>query len=173
LIVLFDMRRVVSRYRVLRSAAVPVALLSLEWFAPSRVLATCGDYLTMRHHSDTAQQIPALPVFDTGLPTFPTEPELAQLLRHDLVRRETSRPVPCQQCPAAPGEAPCQGPWCSGNHAPMPVPTAPVENSQDPWACWWSATQGAEGQQLHRIVLDAELNRVHHVFPIFHPPRPI
>jgi hypothetical protein len=166
------MRCVVSQSRALQSAAALVALLTLGWFAPSRALATCGDYLTMRHHSDTGQQIPALPVFDTGLPThgFPTDTEL---LRHELFRRETSRPVPCQRCPTAPGEAPCQGPWCSGNHAPMPVPTAPVENSQDPWACWWFAPLAAEGQQVHRAGLDAELNRVHHVFPIFHPPRPI
>jgi hypothetical protein len=173
LIVLFDMRSVVCQTRVRRSVAALAVLLILGWFAPSRALATCGDYLTMRHHGGTEQS--QLPLFANGASTqaLPTDSELLQLLPHAPIRGETTRPVPCQQCPASPGEAPCQGPWCSGSHAPMPVPTAPVETSQDSWACWWSAQQAAQGQQLHRTMLDADLNRVHHVFPIFHPPRPV
>jgi hypothetical protein len=167
------MRSVVCQTRVLRSAAALAVLLILGWLIPSRALATCGDYLTMRHHADTGQ--PLFPAFGTGLSTqvLPADSELLQMLQDIGVRGETTRPVPCQQCPASPGEAPCQGPWCSGSHAPMPVPTAPVETSQDTWACWWSAHQAAQGQQLHRTMLDADLNRVHHVFPIFHPPRPV
>jgi len=55
----------------------------------------------------------------------------------------------------------------------MPVPASTVDNVNDNWACWWSSNAHQTGEQIGLQLLHDQQARVHHVFPIFHPPRPI
>src|SRR4051812_44069437 len=109
------MRQVASNTWVLRSAAVLTALVGLGWFAPSRAMASCGDYVTMTpHHGDS---VPSLPSYDVAIPAqfLPNDALLASAGGR-LLHHATAHPLPCRRCPVAPGQAPCHGPWCSGDH---------------------------------------------------------
>jgi hypothetical protein len=54
----------------------------------------------------------------------------------------------------------------------MPVPTT-ANNVEDHVACWTAGDITCSGVQIGLHVLCDPLHRVHHIFPIFHPPRPI
>jgi hypothetical protein len=164
------MRYATARTWVQYPAATLAALLALGWCAPTRALASCGDHVTIvRHRGDP---LPNGFYPRTAANSLPTAREQLHLGNNERVRNETSRPVPCPQCPATPGQAPCEGPWCSGSHAPLPAPTT-VEHGQDHWACWWSALLFADAQRCAHNAIRDPLNRTHHVFPIYHPPRAI
>jgi hypothetical protein len=170
-----------GRYRWVGPATAAIAaLLALGWCAPSRVLASCGDYVTTAserghsaHHASppsAPSELPPLVVFD--LTSRPGDREAMSLsLGSPYVVREPARPTPCQQCPLQPKNAPCQGPWCSGNPAPMPLPTT-VEPVEDHWACCSAEGILCSGEQIGLQMLDDQQDRIHHVFPTFHPPRP-
>lgn len=152
--------------------AVLTALVAMGWCAPSRALATCGDYVMSGHGATEPHESAPLPVFDAS--SRPLDHEaLPPLLGSAFTARTLAKPAPCRQCPTSPGDAPCEGPWCSGSHQPMPVPPTTVDNVQDHWACWRSTTARDTGMQVGLRMPNDRLDRVHHVFPIFHPPRPI
>jgi len=117
-------------------------------------------------------EMPALPVFDVSNQPLDDE-ALPQMLGSARIARVLAMPAPCRQCPMAPGDTPCQGPWCSGSHLPMPVPPTTIDNVQDHWACWRSTGAHDNGEHVGLNLPHDQLDRVHHVFPIFHPPRPI
>jgi hypothetical protein len=161
------------------AAATLAALLAMGWFAPSRALASCGDYVTITsgHAPSAHHQAPAseptrapLAVFDESIPPADRQP-MALRLGGTFVAREPVLPAPCRQCPLRPGNAPCQGPWCSGNHVPMSVPTT-VDNVEDHAACGEGGEILGLGEQIGLQMLCDEQHRVNHIFPIFHPPRP-
>jgi hypothetical protein len=110
---------------------------------------------------------------------FGTDSPPANLLPTDLLLADHGRPYgsapssPCQRCPREPGKPPCRGPWCSDAPVPMPVPPSTVEHVEQQWACWWAAQRGADGEPMDLHVLRDDQDRIHHVFPIYHPPRPI
>jgi hypothetical protein len=170
-VVLLDMRRAAFQSRISRSAAVLAALLTFGWIAPSRALATCGDYIAMPgHHGQPAAEAPD---FASGTPRrgVPAALELPQLLSEKLVRTDTSPPQPCRQCPAAPGQAPCPGPWCSGSHSPLTVPPTTVEGPRQDNAVCWAAPRCSDSETIPHAFLDEQVARIHHVLPIYHPPR--
>ena len=55
----------------------------------------------------------------------------------------------------------------------MPVPRSTADTVERTWACWSSTEAHAVGEPIGLQVLHNQQARVHHVFPIFHPPRPI
>jgi hypothetical protein len=163
----------ISSHPWIRCAIAALAgLLVMGWCAPSRLLASCGDYVTSGHGRSAPHEMSPLPVFDVNTPLLDRE-GLPQMLNTAFAVRNLARPGPCQQCPMAPSDTPCQGPWCSGSHVPMPVLPSTIEHVQDHWACWGSAEANDPGEQVGLHVFQDQQDRIHHVFPIFHPPRPI
>jgi hypothetical protein len=165
---------------VLRAVAAVAALLAMGWYAPSQALASCGDYVTItsghrlsgQHNQSPPSELPP-PVFDESS-RFADREAMSLRLGTTFVAREPARPSPCRQCPSQPSDAPCQGPWCSGNHLPMPVPVPTTANNvEDHVACWAAGDMTCSSEQIGLHVLCDQLHRVHHIFPIFHPPRPI
>jgi hypothetical protein len=145
--------------------------LALGLVAPSRVLATCGDYVTMARHQVGSVPQPAVFEPETPKPTVAVDRELPQMTGGKAVRLETSRPLPCRQCPATPGQAPCQGPWCSGSHRPLTVPTTTTPSPREDSAVCASMPRFGTSEPIAHAFLDDQAARIHHVLPIYHPPR--
>jgi hypothetical protein len=149
--------------------AIAIALAASVWCAPSRALASCGDYITMtRDHGPF--QAPAAPQFVQN-DSSRLETEFVRDVLGRLAQHVPAPSLPCQKCPVAPGQAPCQGPWCSGNHVPIPAPPTTVGPLQDAWACGFDVL--AARTPVGVSLLAEQRGRVHHVFPVFHPPRTI
>jgi hypothetical protein len=173
------MRRVAIKSRVRAAAGILSTLLAIGWCAPMTVDASCGDYLirpspngpTVPH--DAPRSAPddfGMP--DHGIPTGVWRPFTAsspKLSPHDVWL-----PRPCHRCPhnpVSPDERPCHGPWCSGIPSPMiPLPTS-VERPYQQWAFAGSAPSPGESGPIPHAFLCKQANRVHHVFPVYHPPR--
>jgi hypothetical protein len=145
--------------------------LALSLVAPSRVLATCGDYVTMARHQGVSVPQPAVSAPEMPAATVAADHELPQLTRGKGVRLETSRPLPCRQCPATPGQAPCQGPWCSGSHSPLTVPATTAPSPREDSAVCDSLPRFGTSEPIAHAFLDDQAARIHHVLPIYHPPR--
>jgi len=150
--------------RVLRSAAASSGAADPGMDCAVAGAGTCGDYLTMRHHGDTGQASLRYSIRACHASASDGS-ELPQLLRYEPVRGSTPRPVHASSARGSRRGA-CEGPWCSGCHSPMPVPTH-LWRLTRPLGLLVVRTPDRRGQQLHRIVRDDELNRVHHVFPSF------
>jgi hypothetical protein len=167
------MRRAAFQSRISRLAAALAVFLTLGWFAPSRALATCGDYIAMSgQHGQHSTQAPEFAP-EISTPGFHIARELPQLLSEKSVRHDPVRPSPCRQCPAAPGQAPCQGPWCSGSHSPLTVPPTTVESPRQDNAVCWSMPCLGDAEPITHAFLDEHAARIHHVLPIYHPPRSV
>jgi hypothetical protein len=138
-------------------------------WVPSRAHASCGDYITMArdHDLSVVHGAPQLVYDDNQVVPDALPHRLSGLAQH-----EPAQPLPCRKCPAAPGQAPCQGPWCSGSHVPMPAPPTTTASVLDPWTLGGSL-EVLEQVPADRSLLAEQRGRVHHVFPVFHPPRPI
>ena len=133
-------------------AAAIAVLLAYTYFAPS-ALASCGDYVTIVPHGAMPTGSPAEPV------TWDEQPAPREL------------PCPCERGPLERRDVPCQGPWCSGSHAPMTTPVSTPDQVRDSWACWWTAfvLDGATSFP-HRATPPVAVG-VERSEPIFHPPR--
>jgi hypothetical protein len=164
-------RRLTSR---LIRYSVALAALAAACVAPSRVQAACGDYLTMTPHGGTLNShgITNSMPRDFGMREYGVAaPQTAAVLARDVA---APAPVPCGQCPdgsGSPARVPCQGPWCSGSNAPLTPPTTVVETLQDPWGLCCSAALLNHADSISHAFLRGHSDRVHHVFPIYHPPR--
>jgi hypothetical protein len=124
-------------------AAVPLGLLLFGVIAPPQVHASCGDYVMVSGNS--------------GHTTAP------------------------QRAPAKPGQSipdnepvqtPCHGPNCSGNPAPLSVPistTTPDRQDQLDGLFILAIAPCCHSRAL--LIEEASCYRIHHVSPIYHPPR--
>jgi hypothetical protein len=174
------MRQVAIQSRALLRTAILASLAALGWFAPTRVEASCGDYVTivphgavpMQHRMPISGHTPATQGQD--IPTNFTP-------RHAPDRLGSTQHVPlpsapCRQCPfdpANPGNAPCQGPWCSGNHGPLTVPATTHESPREDSAVCGSVPRVGDAKPIPHAFLDDQAARIHHVVPIYHPPRSV
>jgi len=161
------MHRFRSSTWVHATSAVAAAFLALGLFAPS-ARASCGDYVSMASHGK-----PAAHTSSGGQHSSGTQSE-QRPAKSELETPPAPRPTPCQRCPHAPGEpgkAPCRGPACSGDPAPLTVPATTVELVRDHWAAWWCAFQLADFSSTPHAFLTEQSGRIHRVSPVFHPPR--
>jgi hypothetical protein len=154
-------------------AAGVLALAVLGWCAPSRSAASCGDYLTMTPgHGQPSGH-------DSMVPSFTIVSQRTDAQQTNSLLASPIAPIaypelpPCQRCPQEPGKPPCRGPWCSGGPEPLPVPPSTAEQPQEQWAYWWLSHIGADHRRIALYLLSDTQDRVHHVLPIYHPPRPI
>jgi hypothetical protein len=158
-----------------RACAAVLAALAVGCVAPSRVLATCGDYIAMNAHGSPSEP--------HAMPHW--LPSNSVIAGHNAPPLRTAvllpgegalpAPAPCGQCPGpsgSPFRVPCQGSWCSGSNAPMTPPTTVVEGPHDPWCLCCSAAILNHADTISHAFLRGHSDRVHHVFPIYHPPRP-
>src|SRR2546423_1301484 len=97
----FSMTRRV-RYAFSRQARIFLVVGGLLFGAQSRAAAACG-----AHTVFSFQTVAAVAPSNKSLQT-----------PSNLIIRTKFIPQPCEQCPAAPSEAPCRGPHCSGQPAP-------------------------------------------------------
>jgi hypothetical protein len=155
-----------------RPLAVGVlALALLGWCAPLRSAASCGDYVTMTPgHGQPSGHEFAMPLFNIVTPHTDDAQPTGSLLASTRTPIAYPDLPPCQRCP---GKPPCRGPWCSGGPEPLPVPPSTVEQPQEQWAYWWLSHFGADHRRIALYLQSDTQDRVHHVFPIYHPPRPI
>jgi hypothetical protein len=154
--------------RVSLRAALLAALLAAAWLVPASVQASCGDYLTMLQHSDS-------PVHFAASETSPGTPpnSLPQTQVKNAAPSELPLRHPCERCPrnpGRPGNIPCQGPSCSGNSNPVTLPTTTAETPRDRAICTTPRWLG-EPEAIPCALLREHAHRVHHAFPIYHPPR--
>jgi hypothetical protein len=168
------MRYATTRSWAFYPAATLAALLGLGWCAPMRALGSCGDYVTMSSHasSSTPHSIPYLRSGDFGTARHNAPPFETTAMGGDDVALPA--PVPCGQCPertGSPGRVPCQGPWCSGSNDPMTPPTSVVERPLDPWGLCCSAAILKRADSFSHTFLRGDSDRIHHVSPIYRPPR--
>jgi hypothetical protein len=166
-------QRPIMRSRALTCAAI-LAALAVGCVAPTRGFATCGDYVTMNSHGSPSEP--------RGMPRW--LPGNSGMVGHNAPPLRTAAilagagamaaPLPCGQCPdrsESPARMPCQGPWCSGSNTPMTPPTAVVETLHEPWALCCSSAILSLGDSISHLFLRGHSDRVHRVFPIYHPPR--
>ncbi len=135
-------------------AAITGAALTLDasvW--PSVVRGSCGDYVTVLSPTETP-----MPHHDARPSTVP----------------ETQQSVPsapCSRCPFAPNKDPCQGASCSGDQAPLVPPVTTVDRHHESWACWSGMLTPSRSDGVPVRRCSSPLLRIHHIDPIFHPPR--
>jgi hypothetical protein len=161
--VLVFMQRASYQSRMLRSGTLLAALLAVLWYAPLPAHASCGDYVTVATPHGTKPAVHPSGMPQSGGPSRPPG-----------TRGQQPSLPPCQQCPfrpAAPGNPPCQGPWCSGSHLPMAPPTTTVERSSEQCALCETVTLLSHPEPIPRAFLRDQADRVHHVSPIYRPPR--
>jgi hypothetical protein len=148
--------------------------LALGCFAPSRALASCGDYVTMHSGGvamDHAILDPIAPL-RYGLAVSPSDGDARTLERSDPA------PIaPCGRCVPnreAPGPLPCQGPWCSrGQSQPTDLPTTASPKPREQQAAHLPVPRlGVSGPVLE-AALCARVTRIHRIEPIYHPPRSV
>jgi hypothetical protein len=147
-------------------------VLALSLFAPARALAACGDHVTMARQPGDA--VPLAPVYVPATPTpiLSAARGAPELLAGQAIRHEMPRPIPCPRCPATPDQPPCQGPSCSGSQSPLTVPATTAPGPHDDTAvCWWSVPRFGDTDPIPYAFLDYQAARIHHVLPIYHPPR--
>jgi hypothetical protein len=174
------MFRTVATSRVRITAAIALAMLALGWLAPARAFASCGDYVSMTPHGSMPAHHDAPPpmVHDSVMPVSGSwDPVPAWLAGGDLLlnRVPARMPAPCVPCqgrPAAPDAPPCEGPWCSGSHRPLTPPPTPVERPHEQWPWCGAGAVPDDSGALPHAGPHGPADRVHHVFPVFHPPRP-
>ena len=87
-----------------------------------------------------------------------------------------SAPLPCGQCPGnapIPGDAPCRGPFCSGDPLPqgVPITSTKVNPSQEQWSLWLVLPEGAETPTSAWLALSQLVIPLDRTTSIFHPPR--
>ena len=169
------MRQAATRIWALTAVA---ALLTSGPFTPA-ARASCGDYVTISHGNGppAPHDRPQHHSDGRGMPGQEGQPgeRFSARPAHALDGPAAPRPSPCPRCPnqpAEPGKAPCRGPACSHGPMPLPVPTTAGEGPQDHWACWQSLLGLAASESVERHCLRDRTGRVHHVFPVYHPPRP-
>ncbi len=171
--ILPHMRSSLRCSRVRRPAAALLALLAAGALVPTRALAGCGDYLTpMPDHN-----VPAPNAVPSGEAPPAGDDSAAATLRRAGAEHHghLAPPAPCGRCPhgpVAPGPRPCEGPWCSGNHRPMNVPTPTTsEAPHDSWAWCGLAARPGDPDSFTRAPRRETVARIHHVPPIERPPR--
>jgi hypothetical protein len=158
------MFRPVSHRWLLVAAVAALVLCAHEALGVATARASCGDYVSVggsHGQPDMAPHDAPRPsphVDESGLPGSLTHVRPA---------------LPCSRCPAAPGKSPCQGPWCSNSPAPLPAPVTAGGAEPDGWACWWQEAGAPAPDMIRRGPNDSCFIRIHHVDPIFHPPRPV
>jgi hypothetical protein len=167
-----------SRARLV--AAIALAMLAVGWFAPARATASCGDYVartpggSMPAHPEAPRlpdQVPDTPL-DARLIHFSTQLAGGDLLLNRVPARMPAPCVPCQGRPARPDAPPCEGPWCSGSHRPLTPPPSPVQRPHEQWPWCGTGARPDASEALPHAGPHGQADRVHHVFPVFHPPRP-
>jgi hypothetical protein len=165
------MKRATNQFRAYYRTAILILLAALGWFAPSRVQATCGDYLTV---GTAVHHMPAISGRDVQMPAhaFTTDSFHSQTLD---ARNYVQTPIPASpcRCPADPGKAPCRGPLCSGSHSPLNVPPTTVEGPRNDGAAGWPLPRFGDFEPLTHAFLDVKPARIHHVLLIYHPPRSV
>lgn len=125
---------------------------------PGVVHASCGDYVTVTVVGDgqpVRQHAPTAEVTTTG---------------RGAPQTGSIRPSPCSRCPMVPGKAPCQGPWCSGSHAPLVPPVVNVQYIVDPCICR-RVILALEQSAAPSCAADATARGIEWIDSIFHPPR--
>jgi hypothetical protein len=156
--------------------AIAVSLVIAAWHVPMRAQASCGDYVTMQSHRG-GELAPGVSFLESIKPLFQTLVQTSADEHADRLQPVTRpRSVLCQRCPyspVTPGNLPCRGPWCSDGRAPIaPAPTT-VERPLDQWGlCHGEIALGNSEAIPHEFLRDCA-ERVHHVSPIYHPPRSV
>jgi hypothetical protein len=150
-----------TRRRIRSSICGTLAILASLAAAPSVARATCGDYVSMPQHGQ--------PSANHGFSFGGVISSLVPM--GGAARGFGEMPPPCRRCPAAPGKQPCQGPWCSDNHAPMTPPTTTSPSPHQEWALRSFSDLLDASAAIPLGFFRDHADRVHHVFPIYHPPR--
>lgn len=83
--------------------------------------------------------------------------------------------MPCDLCPNrpfAPGDAPCQGPSCSGNKLPQGVvPTTTIEVRDPPTMLFNWLAEATNGSQQAWLETNSLVRPIERTDSVFHPPR--
>jgi hypothetical protein len=167
---LLRMRRTAFQPWACVRAAIVVSLAVLGWFVPAQSFASCGDYVTMVPHTTPAQQGSPPPV--TGSPA-PSHDAISQVHEQMLGTQEFAQPAPCRRCPSRPTQPgkPCQGPWCSNQNSPLSVPPSTSPAPRDDNGVCAPTAQPSDSEAISHDLATNRAARVHHVFPIDHPPK--
>src|SRR5262249_16840819 len=148
------MKRLVTTRWVLLALGMAIAFLVEGFVAPSRVQASCGDYLNMNPRSGQ-HSTPHSPTTSTPAPQQPetTPSESSQ-----------STDIPFSPCP---------GPNCSRQQPPPLAPPAPVPTPkvQEQWACVLNLLLLGGPEQGESLVDDVVLRPVRRASSTYHPPR--
>jgi hypothetical protein len=161
--------------RLLIRTALAAALVSIGCFAPTRAHASCGDYVTIGAHHGAALDYGTPHVAIFGWSTHDVAaPSRAQRDEQPAVAAVAPVAPACGHCPLrphSPGNVPCQGPGCSSYPGPLATPPSIVETSGKQWGALELPTVLVEIGQIPHRYLSTLLDRVHHVVPVYHPPR--
>src|SRR5438067_169969 len=135
------------------SAMIAVlAVVVCGWTAPT-ARGSCGDYVSSGPASASHDSSHSEPVWRHAVGDLsPREPD---------ARPEGRAVCPCTRRPAE--EPPCQGPWCSGSHKPMSVPTTAPERPNERWAVSDSAPSDSASEPMAHILFDDGSHRIHQV----------
>ncbi len=156
--------------------AILATLVAVGWSAPSGVYASCGDYVTMRPHSDPSieQTMPPPNPSESGVRgTVGISHLIQQPATGAGLAESAPAPAPCRQCPyqPAPGRGPCRGPWCSGNSSPLAAPPSAAPRSVEQADLFQLAALPAAHDLVLHAYLSGHADAIHHIVPIYHPPR--
>jgi hypothetical protein len=138
-----SMVRLAATYWLRTLAGVLLALLVADVLAPARATASCGDYVMVQGYS--GHNTP-----------------------HSRPAAKPGRSVPDPE----PVEAPCRGPNCSGSPAPLSLPISTTTPDRHDQLDGLFAVATPPRFDSHALPQEEESCRlIHHVAPIFHPPR--
>ena len=168
-----------ARSRLLPFAALITALLAAGWCAPATAHASCGDHVTIMpgHGPHFVREMASLRAMISDASHSEGQPRSlagSMLLGSRASAETTPRSAPCGRCPfspAGPERVPCRGPWCSGGPSPMNSPPTTAEGPCEQKALSGSALQPGHGVAMRLAFGQDQGWPVHHVFPIYHPPR--
>jgi hypothetical protein len=166
------MRRTVFRSWLGSRAAVLGLVAALGCLAPTQVLASCGEYVTMAAGGmpiKHPRQDPIAPLRHYA-PMIPANVDRQALDRRDLLPAAPCRP--CSQDRSTPGPLPCQGPWCSrGQPQPMDLPATSAPKAREQQAVALPVPRLIEVEPLLQTGRHDRIARIHRIVPVYHPPR--
>jgi hypothetical protein len=145
---------------VYRGARLALVLGVVLCLAEARAYAGCNDHTVFSFRSIASS-------------SSPTDPVSSNQQSADV--SDLRRALPCSRCPtspAAPVNAPCRGPFCSGNKAPVGLPiTAPNPKVQEQLTALALPAGDEQDEHSDWLSPDQFVTPITSADPIFHPPR--
>ena len=145
------------RHAISRQARIFFVVGGLFFVAEARAWGACG-----AHTVFSFQTVAAVAPSNKSLQTS-----------SNLTIRTRSVPQPCDRCPAAPSEAPCRGPQCSGQSAPQGVPVTggSMRTALEPLTLVDDSAIAIPDQRDEWLAASVPASAVPRTDSIFHPPR--